>query len=204
MENSTNNSSNDSLDYEKHMSFFDESEGNGLLNENNGYNSLEEKDKYVCLLDWHSNINYKQHSSLTVFDVASYILGKLGSMTTMKLHKLLYYTQAWSLVWDETYLFNEQIEAWANGPVIREMFNYHRGNYSIETVNLGNPDLLTDKQKETVDSVLEHYGDKSSQWLIELTHLENPWKEARRGLSISERGNKIISQALMSDYYSSL
>ena len=37
----------------------------------------------------------------TIFDVASYILSKQGPMTTMKLEKLCYYAQAWSLVWDE-------------------------------------------------------------------------------------------------------
>ena len=38
---------------------------------------------------------------IQVFDVAAYILQKTGSMTTMKLQKLVYYSQAWSLVWDE-------------------------------------------------------------------------------------------------------
>ncbi len=32
-------------------------------------------------------------------DVAQYILEKQGEMTSIKLQKLVYYTQAWSLVW---------------------------------------------------------------------------------------------------------
>ena len=35
----------------------------------------------------------------SIFDVAAYVLDKLGVMTTMKLEKLCYYSQAWSLVW---------------------------------------------------------------------------------------------------------
>lgn len=35
----------------------------------------------------------------TVFDTAKYILEKRGAMSTMKLQKLCYYAQAWSLVW---------------------------------------------------------------------------------------------------------
>ena len=31
----------------------------------------------------------------------------------MKLQKLVYYSQAWSLIWDEKPLFEEEIEAWA-------------------------------------------------------------------------------------------
>jgi uncharacterized phage-associated protein len=34
----------------------------------------------------------------SVFDVAQYILRRKGQMTTWKLQKLVYYSQAWSLV----------------------------------------------------------------------------------------------------------
>ena len=37
----------------------------------------------------------------SVFDVAKYILQKSGSMSTWKLQKLCYYSQAWSLAWTE-------------------------------------------------------------------------------------------------------
>lgn len=41
----------------------------------------------------------------SVYDVAKYVLKKLGSMTTMKLQKEVYYCQAWSLGWDGKPLF---------------------------------------------------------------------------------------------------
>ena len=44
----------------------------------------------------------------SVFDIAQYILSATGEMTTMKLQKLVYYCQAWSLVWDEEPIFNEK------------------------------------------------------------------------------------------------
>ena len=139
-----------------------------------------------------------------VFDVAAYILDKMEQMTTMKLQKLVYYSQVWSLVWDEKPLFEENIEAWANGPVVRDLFDYHRGMYEISAMPIGNPRLLNQVQQETVDAVLEYYGDKSAQWLIELTHMEDPWVQARKGLPKLERGNRIISLDAMADYYSSL
>ena len=40
-----------------------------------------------------------------VDDVASAILNRLGEMTAMKLQKLVYYSQAWHLVWEEKPLF---------------------------------------------------------------------------------------------------
>lgn len=141
---------------------------------------------------------------VNVYDVAAYILFKLGEMTTMKLHKILYYCQAWSLVWDEKPLFDEEIEAWANGPVIRDLFYYHKGNFTISNLPIGNKELLNKNQSETIDSVLKYYGVKSAQWLIELSHLEDPWKNARTGLKQNDRGNKVISLESMAEYYSSL
>ena len=55
----------------------------------------------------------------SVFDVAKYILNNKGRMSTWKLQKLCYYSQAWSLAWTETPLFEEDFEAWKNGPVCR-------------------------------------------------------------------------------------
>lgn len=143
---------------------------------------------------------------VSAFDVAAYILHHINRCTTMKLHKLLYYCQAWTLVWDERPLFREKIEAWANGPVIRELFNYHKGMFQIseEDMSAGNERLLSTHQRENIDEVLRFYGDKSSQWLIDQTHIESPWIDARKGLSQTERGNRVIDDDAMYQYYSSL
>ena len=53
----------------------------------------------------------------SVFDVAKYILHKSGRLSTWKLQKLCYYAQAWEIAWTETPIFEEDFEAWANGPV---------------------------------------------------------------------------------------
>lgn len=144
---------------------------------------------------------------VSVFDVATYILKKIGRpCSTMKLHKLLYYCQAWNLVWEEKPLFKEPIEAWANGPVVRSLFAYHRGIFelSYREFSIGNENLLTAQQKENVDSVLDFYGNKSAQWLIDQTHIEDPWVNARKGLEPGERGSVAISLDSMLNYYSSL
>lgn len=139
-----------------------------------------------------------------VFDVAAYILKKQGSITAMKLQKLVYYSQAWSLVWDEEPLFNEEIQAWKNGPVVPELYKAHAGQFRIESLPRGDANNLTGKEKETVDSVLETYGDKTSQWLSDLTHMEDPWMNAREGLPADSSSQKEITHASMAEYYSSL
>jgi uncharacterized phage-associated protein len=139
-----------------------------------------------------------------VQDVAAYILTKLGKITAMKLQKLVYYCQAWSLVWDEKPLFTDKIEAWANGPVIPALYEMHKGEFELAEFPIGNPQQLTTTEKETIDAVLEFYGDKSSQWLSDLTHQENPWLNARKGLVPGERGNQEITLAAMAEYNESL
>lgn len=140
----------------------------------------------------------------TAHDVAAYILQKMGEMTAMKLQKLVYYSQAWSLVWDEKPLFRERIEAWANGPVVPALYQEHRGQFKVGKWSHGNPAALSRDGRETIDAVLDFYGKKSSQWLSDLTHSEKPWREARGSLAPGERGNKIISHASMHEYYSGL
>ncbi|WP_218642879.1 Panacea domain-containing protein [Ralstonia pickettii] len=123
----------------------------------------------------------------------------------MKLQKLAYYSQAWSLVWDEAELFPEHFEAWANGPVCPALYDAHRGNFLVDARTItGNPNALTDSEKETVDLVLEFYGDKSAQWLSDLTHQEDPWKDARGDTPPMARSNEIITPAAMHEYYSAL
>lgn len=139
-----------------------------------------------------------------VHDVAAYVLHKTGKITAMKLQKLLYYCQAWSLVWDDRPIFNAKIEAWANGPVIPQIYRLHRKDYYVRDWPIGDRSNLDSDERDTVRVVLSKYGGKSSQWLSELTHREKPWRDARCGLGPLDRGNSEITKAAMADYYSSL
>lgn len=141
----------------------------------------------------------------SVHDVAAYILKKYGRpMTTWKLQKLTYYAQAWSLVWDECPLFEERIEAWANGPVVPALYQQHRGCFQVGQWSEGDASRLTKSERETVDGVLKFYGEKTSQWLSDLTHAEKPWQKARGSLAPGERGSQEISLESMLEYYSGL
>jgi uncharacterized phage-associated protein len=140
----------------------------------------------------------------TAHDVAAYILARRSPVSAMKLQKLVYYAQAWSLVWDDRRLFPQHIEAWANGPVVRELYDRHRGHFEVREWPYGDPEALDEDARETVDAVLEYYGPRSAQWLSDLTHRERPWREAREGIPDGERGAREISLATMMEYYSSL
>lgn len=140
-----------------------------------------------------------------VSDIAQYILECVGEITTVKLQKLVYYCQAWSLVWDEEPLFASRIEAWANGPVVPELFKLHQGYFKISAkAQLGDASNLSALAKDTIDNVLKGYADKHTQWLVDLTHLEEPWREARGNAKAGEKCNNEITLASMMNYYSGL
>ncbi|MGA2513934.1 MAG: Panacea domain-containing protein [Candidatus Limnocylindrales bacterium] len=139
-----------------------------------------------------------------VDDVAAAVLARCGPIDTWKFQKLMYYCQAWHLVWESKPLFQDRIEAWANGPVVPNLYAQHRGQFVLSGWASGNAGNLTDDEISTIDAVLESYGGKTGHWLSSLSHLENPWREAREGLAQGERGQRVITHEAMAEYYGGL
>lgn len=143
--------------------------------------------------------------TVKAIDVADYILGQLGPLSAMKLQKLVYYSQAWHLVWKDNPLFDEEVQAWVNGPVVPALYELHKGLFKLSSGFFqGNPSCIDPDSIDVINRVLKFYGDKDAQWLSALTHMEDPWKSAREGLGEGVRGSKPISHADMAEYYSSL
>ncbi|MFT4227074.1 Panacea domain-containing protein [Micropruina sp.] len=103
----------------------------------------------------------------TAYDVLKYIKAHHRLFGETQAHKLLYYAQAWTLAWDGAPLFDDEIEAWQNGPVVRSI------RYANPAADPNVP--LTDQQKQNIAAVIEHYGKKSGAELGVLTHTESPW-----------------------------
>lgn len=133
----------------------------------------------------------------TVFDVAEYILSESDAIAAMKLERLCYYAQAWSLVWDGRPLFDGEFQAWPAGPVCPELYARHRGEFTVTPGGLhGDPGVLDQSQRDTVDAVLRYYGTLSAYELSTLAHREPPWRDAC--------GGHVITFASMAEYYGSL
>lgn len=138
-------------------------------------------------------------------------------ISNLKLQKLLYYIQAWHLVYfDKHPLFSNQPEAWVNGPVYREIYNDYKP-YSYLDIRLGfevsNKEsyqkaldklALTEDQEKYMQSVLDHFSNKTPDELVLRTHRDAPWNEARKGLGLLDYTDEIITYDLMYNYYSSL
>lgn len=128
------------------------------------------------------------------FIIRAYQDGRDTDMTNMKVQKLLYYAQSLHLaLFDET-LFNEEIQAWRYGPVCPQAYRFYS---QFEGEQLPIPDIseissISDEQKELLEEVWDYFGIHHAYILSSMTHLEFPWKKARKGLSSNARSTEPI------------
>ncbi|MGE7586489.1 Panacea domain-containing protein [Peribacillus sp. NPDC101480] len=124
----------------------------------------------------------------------------------VKLQKLLYYSQAMNLAVKDEILFNNEIQAWENGPVVNSIFREYEHNDLIEdTFNKQEFDyssVFDGKTLNILQTVNYIYGNHTGDQLIELTHSEDPWKELEDEANM--RLNPEIEVDRIRDYYSGL
>lgn len=140
----------------------------------------------------------------TSIDVAQYIYNKMGWMDAWKLTKLTYYVQAWSLGWFGKPLFAEEFQAWADGPVEPKLHaenRYDRRGVTGTWLPSADVSRLSAEDTETIDAVLEFYGDFTKEELIDRTYSELPWLQARAGLPAGERSRNPVSPSSMRRFY---
>lgn len=141
-----------------------------------------------------------------VIDVAAYILEQTGSVTTMKLQKLVYYAQVRHLVVNGQPLFSDEIQAWANGPVAPRLYHVHAGRYMIGRGGLGSygsPEALSVSEEAAAGYAVEKLGTLSGERLRALSHSEKPWQDAREGYAPGERCSTPITVGSMMRFYGS-
>lgn len=102
----------------------------------------------------------------------------IHDVSPMKLQKLLFYVQSWYLRLYNQKLFNDPIERWDYGPVVRDVYNEFRTfGYSpitkCATDALGfTPIVQTSdsKTRDLINRVIEVYGQFSAYQLSNMTH----------------------------------
>lgn len=112
----------------------------------------------------------------SVHDLAAYILTAQGPMSAMKLQKLCYYSQAYSVAWFNETIFKEPIKAWTNGPVVPSLWQEHKGMFFVERNPKGNPSRLSARDKAVADAIMDSMGGLSGKQLSDRTHEEAPWQ----------------------------
>jgi len=141
----------------------------------------------------------------TAKEVADYIVAfsrEHGDpISNLKLQKLLYYAQAWHLALYGNPLFDERIEAWVHGPVVPPVYGAYKG-WAWQPIQENPENFDLGGSEGHVDEVLDVYGGISAYDLEKLTHSEEPWINARRGIPMDQSSNAIISQDDMREFYS--
>ena len=99
----------------------------------------------------------------------------------LKLNKLLFYTQGWSLARSGKTLFDDEIEAWDYGPVAPDVYHTFKGyksNPITEPTFDFDESSLTADELELVLDVYSYYGKYTSRTLVNMTHeKDTPWRK---------------------------
>lgn len=119
-------------------------------------------------------------------DVAAAIIRARPGLDQMQLHKLLYLVQAACLAWFDMPAFENEIQAWKYGPVVRMVAGHyqHFGDSPIMESLHGDPNQLDDRRRWVVDKIVEQYGATDGFTLAaKFKGAGSPWREARKGLA---------------------
>ncbi len=128
------------------------------------------------------------------FIVRAYEDGIEAEMTNMKVQKLLYYAQSLHLALYDEPLFDEEIQAWRYGPVCPPAYRFYSEFEAQQLPIPGKEYLLQipDEKKTLLDEIWGYFGGYHAYRLSDMTHLEFPWKKARKGLPPEARSTEPI------------
>jgi uncharacterized phage-associated protein len=111
--------------------------------------------------------------------------GKLRSLTPMKLQKLLYFAQSWSLAQDREPLFDDFFCRWQYGPVIPSLYHDFKEYGAMPITGPGGHVLEKDgklmrvtpyvskddaESWQLIDDIIRVYGDYTGSQLSAITH----------------------------------
>ncbi len=153
------------------------------------------KTKQLEFMDNHSKI----------YSTSLYMILKLKEVDPLSIQKLLYFSEVFSKIIDNKKIFSDSPKAWKYGPVYDEIydcFSYYKGNHIDYSELLKDREFnLSDEEKEYLDEIIKDFGCYSGPILREMTHLTDPWINARSGLDESEPSTRIIEEKDINDYY---
>lgn len=140
-------------------------------------------------------------------DIALYFLHRVDreagdTISALKLQKLVYYAQVWSMVLRNQPIFPDPIEAWKHGPVVRPVWEHYQ-TYRREAIPQPEAPLpdFDPSELEVLEIVRNRYGELSAHKLRNLTHAEPPWQIARQGLPDDARCSTALSLEDMKAYH---
>lgn len=140
-----------------------------------------------------------------IFQVVNWFLAKAtceNRITHLALQKMLYFSQAWSSVFNDELLFGENCEAWAHGAVYRDVYNKFKGFKYNPLPYVDVEVKLPAEEVEVLEFVWKYYFEVYAPKTLEhICHLEMPYKLARENHEELERCENIIDKSTVREYY---
>lgn len=138
----------------------------------------------------------------TAYQVADFFVRRAQrepktKISHLKLQKLVYYAQGYSLALLGRELFPERIEAWTHGPVVVDLYRRFR-SFGSGTIAPGaeRSAPLRPDEEAIAERVYLEKGRYTGWQLRQATHEETPWRSVYGGW------NELISTGSMRDYFS--
>jgi uncharacterized phage-associated protein len=147
------------------------------------------------------------NGSEKVDSAVKYFILRCVEITPLALQKLLYYTQGFYKAFNGAYLFENDCEAWIHGPVYKNVYDKyktHGFNPIEEDAHEYENFELSENEIEMLDSIIMNFGCYSGKVLEKMTHIETPWRDARKGLGESEPSNVIIKKEAIAGYFTEI
>ncbi|MDE5630532.1 MAG: DUF4065 domain-containing protein [Bacilli bacterium] len=145
------------------------------------------------------------HDHSKIYQVALYIISKYEDTTNMALQKILYFVNGFSNKFLGSYLFNDLAQAWIHGPVYPDIYD-SLSYFKYDTINsnkllCGYDYELSDEEKKYIDSVAPLFACYSGNCLRNMSHLTDPWIDARQGLKEDEPSERVLEKKDVEKYF---
>lgn len=121
-----------------------------------------------------------------VLDISYFIINKHNELykgkgiTNLRLQKLLYFTQCLFIMEKKERCFEEKIVAWPYGPVVIEAYDRFKIYGPLKITNTYDYRKIDDKDKEYIIDVIKNFENMNDFELVDLTHKQDPWIDARK------------------------
>lgn len=140
----------------------------------------------------------------------SYIFERMQEVTPLALQKILYFIQGIYMVKFDKPLFKEDCMAWIHGPVYKEVYDLFK-DFKFNPIEDNRFVILKERfeelneqEKMVIDLVINTFGKYSGKVLENITHNEEPWKNARNDYEPLQPSKEIISKEEIKNYFNSV
>ena len=122
-----------------------------------------------------------------------------ADISNLKLQKILYYAQGHYLARNSSPLFNDDIQAWAHGPVVPAVYHAFKnfGSGDVEIDEAYDWSTIDDDSTQFLIEVWATFGQYGAWRLRQMTHEELPWKKH----FVEDMSRIVIPQAELREFF---